>query len=755
MAADGNDVINGGDGNADTLVVAAGAAMEFIVDDTRLTNVENITVSLGASINLTGQTEAFAITGAGGAENIIGGNAVDTVLAGLGNDVLIGGIGADVLDGQAGFDTVSYADVTLASSHGLAGITGMVVDLNLGTGGYIGAAGPVDTLQNIEAVVGSALNDGIVLGNGGMSASGEAGNDSITAGIGADTVDGGTGNDVITVTNELQHGAGDIVTGGDGTDVIRYTAGNGGTLTLQAGVTGVEEVEISDAAGTNTGAGAGIDTNESINASALTYGVILTGNDGANTLTGSAFADNFAAGGGNDTIVADGADTVDGGAGTDVMTLAADATFTAARLTGVETVTLASDVDVTVDYTDTAAHVGGTGLLATVTGVSGGATENLIVTGASTNGGVAITNNFSNTVALTNASLQYAGGTDDERVIGTAASDTFNGGSGADTLEGGAGSDVLTGAAGADTFFIANTFSNTTFDTVTDFVVGTDIVDVTSFALAGAQVNQTNFGPVVTRTDGVTIESYTLSATGVVTLFDQAAGQGSTAVFAETAADVLGVANTLAAQVLTNQTAIFGLDSDGNGVADGSVIVSETANGLEIIQLNGVAHTLGVSETGAAGAVTVNHDNVFMGNSAVNTFTGGAGSDVFVIENNGAGATFATADTITDFSDADDAFEMGIAGVTGGAADTYVEAADADRAGDEAAILAELNTQAANLAAGSTATELYVFVGDTNAAAGTGATGYLGNDTDGDGAVDQVIILTGVLAAGISEADFI
>jgi hypothetical protein len=55
--------------------------------------------------------------------------------------------------------------------------------------------------------------------------------------------------------------------------------------------------------------------------------------------------------------------------------------------------------------------------------------------------------------------------------------------------------------------------------------------------------------------------------------------------------------------------------------------VSETANGLEIIQLNGVAHTLGVSETGAAGAVTVNHDNVFIGNSAANTIVAGDGAD--------------------------------------------------------------------------------------------------------------------------------
>jgi Ca2+-binding RTX toxin-like protein len=648
MAADGMDVIDGGDGNADTLVVAAGAAMEFIVDDTRLTNVENITVSQGASINLTGQTEAFAITGAGGAETIIGGNAVDTVLAGLGNDVLIGGIGADVLDGQAGVDTVSYADVTLATSHGLAGITGMTVDLTAGTGTYIGVAGTTDTLRNIEAVIGSALNDVVVLGNGGMSASGEAGNDTITAGIGADTVDGGTGNDVILVTNLLQHGAGDIVTGGGGTDVIRYTAGDGGTLTLQAAVTGVEEVEISDAAGGNAGV-----TTESINASALTAGITLTGNDGANTLTGTAFADNFAAGGGNDTIVADGADTVDGGAGTDVMTLAADATFTDARLSNVETITLASDVDVTLDYRDTAAFQGGTGAVSSVTGVSGGAVENLNVVG-STSAGVVINNIFTG-VTTTNATLNYQGGSDAEYVRATGSSDVVLGGGGADTISGEAGADVLTGGSGSDTFMVANTYSTTQFDTVTDFTAGdttvansqADFVNVTSANLVAGAVAQTNFGSAVTRTDGVTIQSFSIAIGGTVSLFDENVGTGTTEVFAETAADVLAVANALVNQQ-PNQTVVFRLDSDGNGVADSSVVVSEHADGVEIIQLNGVsAVAAGLTATGAGGTIAVTETNLLLGSDAADLLRGGDGIDT--ITGNGGNDTIeGGADTAVD-----------------------------------------------------------------------------------------------------------
>ena len=74
------------------------------------------------------------------------------------------------------------------------------------------------------------------------------------------------------------------------------------------------------------------------------------------------------------------------------------------------------------------------------------------------------------------------GGDGNDTLDGGAGNDTLNGGAGADTLIGGGGRDVMTGGADADTFvFTANTQSSTdasTRDIITDFLVGSDRVDL-------------------------------------------------------------------------------------------------------------------------------------------------------------------------------------------------------------------------------------------------------------------------------------
>jgi hypothetical protein len=94
-----------------------------------------------------------------------------------------------------------------------------------------------------------------------------------------------------------------------------------------------------------------------------------------------------------------------------------------------------------------------------------------------------------------------------DTIDGLAGNDTISGGSGNDTLTGGSGSDTLTGGVGIDTFVFdgtaaSNTSRNVTaptvaaigqFDTITDFVVGTDklqftnVTDVVSGQQAGVQ----------------------------------------------------------------------------------------------------------------------------------------------------------------------------------------------------------------------------------------------------------------------------
>ena len=65
------------------------------------------------------------------------GNTVDTISGNAGADTIQGNRGADVLDGGAGTDTVTWADVTGASVHGLTNISGMAINA---TGSAITAA---------------------------------------------------------------------------------------------------------------------------------------------------------------------------------------------------------------------------------------------------------------------------------------------------------------------------------------------------------------------------------------------------------------------------------------------------------------------------------------------------------------------------------------------------------------------------------------------------------------------------------------
>ena len=187
-------------------------------------NVENLQLTGSAALNGTGNALNNLILGNAGNNVLDGGAGVDTVsyaaaaagvsvrldlataqaTGGAGtdtlrnfenltgssfNDLLLGNAGANVIDGGAGVDTVSYA----------AAVAGVTARLDLGTAQVTGGA--LDTLRNLEGVIGSALND-LLLGN--------AGANTLHGGAGADTLAGGAGQDLLT--------------GGAGADVFRFDA---------------------------------------------------------------------------------------------------------------------------------------------------------------------------------------------------------------------------------------------------------------------------------------------------------------------------------------------------------------------------------------------------------------------------------------------------------------------------------------------------------------------------------------------------
>src|SRR5262245_43158392 len=65
---------------------------------------------------------------------------------------------------------------------------------------------------------------------------------------------------------------------------------------------------------------------------------------------------------------------------------------------------------------------------------------------------------------------------DNDEIYGNGGDDTLNGAGGNDRLVGGSGNDTLTGGTGADVFKYDTREFGT--DTVTDFQVGTDKIDV-------------------------------------------------------------------------------------------------------------------------------------------------------------------------------------------------------------------------------------------------------------------------------------
>ncbi|MBN1604604.1 MAG: hypothetical protein JW915_23550, partial [Chitinispirillaceae bacterium] len=266
---EGNDIIewNSGDdndyvtpGNGSDTIKISGA-----VNESNLINVyENLsvtTVSVYTSSSLTSEiTLAY-----GGADDIIDittGNYADTVIAssisggGLqyvkvnlgggddlfrgtlsggilkvygqaGNDTLSGGTRYDLLDGGDGIDTIAYSDLNSGS--------GVIVNLHTGLAADDGY-GSVDTIVNVENVIGSQYTDtltgdaidNVLVGLGGADTiSGLDGNDVIYGGdttdsftdieraADNDTIDGGSGND------RISGGAGnDVISGGAGDDII-------------------------------------------------------------------------------------------------------------------------------------------------------------------------------------------------------------------------------------------------------------------------------------------------------------------------------------------------------------------------------------------------------------------------------------------------------------------------------------------------------------------------------------------------------
>lgn len=459
----------------------------------------------------------IVLNGGMGNDMIRGSFGNDTLIGGTGDDFLLGGIGVDSFDGGQGNDTVRFLFERFGNFEPEdATAESVIVDLRTQTVLNDGF-GNVETLSGIENLsAGSVYGDtydgnandnelvGVSLNN---TIRARAGDDHVFS-FGGGDYDGGLGHDKVTLqafATKVTDGADadllwDDLTATDTLEINLQTGivsnnGYGGTGT----VFNFEELEVftADLSGIITGS----DDDDII--SFLGDGVLVdagTGNDivngsvGMDTLNGEAGNDQLFGLDGNDIIAGGGDnDTIWGGAGLDTLngnngndfinggtekdklfgnggddelrgsagddTLSGNAGADELYGGGGKDILLIDDDDTVID--------GGSGY------------DRVIVTNASSN--------ITLDLAATNIEQVWGNNTAETfdasamssfaKIFGGGGADTIIGGAAGDRIYGEAGDDIMTGNGGNDRYFFDAAWGQ---DTVTDFAIGNDRLDVSA-----------------------------------------------------------------------------------------------------------------------------------------------------------------------------------------------------------------------------------------------------------------------------------
>jgi trimeric autotransporter adhesin len=360
----GNDTLIGGAGD-DTYAVdsTTDVVTELANEGTDLVN-SSATYTLGANLENLTLTGTTAVNGTGNAlNNVLTGNSAANVLTGgAGNDTYVVGTGDTTIEAAAGgTDTVqSQLTWTLAAEIENLVLTGTLaingtgntlanvitgnsaanaLDGGAGADTLIGGAGDdIYTVDNTADVVTELASEGTDLVNSGVTYTLAANVENLT--LTGTTAINGTGNSL----NNLLTGnsAANVLTGGAGDDIYvvgtgdtTIEAANGGTDTVQAGVTWTLAAEVENLTLTGTTAING--TGNALNNVLIGNSAIntLTGGDGNDTLDGGAGNDSLVGGLGNDTYVVDSVSDViteAANAGTDTVQSSVTLTLTSTNL---------------------------------------------------------------------------------------------------------------------------------------------------------------------------------------------------------------------------------------------------------------------------------------------------------------------------------------------------------------------------------------------------------------------------------------
>jgi Ca2+-binding RTX toxin-like protein len=593
----GVDTLVGG-GGSETFIIGNSAD---VVQDTSTTaaNVARASVSysLATNVNTLILTGSAALVGTANAAN-------DTLTSNSASDTLVGGAGNET------FIVNNSLDVVQQTTAGTASLILAAVSYTLPTNVN------VLTLTGTAALAatGNAAAD-IITAN--------SGSDTLAAGGGAATLIGGTGNDTFvvnsaadvvqdtstTATNTLQSSISTTLMTNVNTLVLTGTASltgtangandtlvsNSGIDTLVGGV-GNDLFIVNNAADVILNATAN-DTIESSVSFTLPTGInnlILIGS-GNISATGNSGASVLTAGAGMDTLIAGaGAATLNGGTGNDTFIV-----NSALDVVNDSTTTTTNTIMSSVSYTlptnvDFLTLTGTAGLTAT------GNTDAANVLTANSGNDLLIGTAFSNTInggagsdtidAGPEVNVIYAGngGTTSQRTVvyGNASGtnvttqSTIYGGSGADAIYGGPGSDVIYGGAGTNVIYagsgsdliMAGTGAETLF-------AGTGVGSL--YGAAGdILIDQQGGSSLLVAGSGAETLSgkgndTLIAGTGTGTFYDSIVGTGSTTYEFGPGFGQDTVGNGIAYNGTTSNASIF----FGSGITQSALTFSQVVNG--------------------------------------------------------------------------------------------------------------------------------------------------------------------------------
>lgn len=451
-----------------------------------------------------------------------------------------------------------------------------------------------------------------------------AGDDLLTAyGMDADTLMGGAGDDTLAGPAGT-----DLFDGGTGEDTVDYR-----------GADGQVKIDLADI-GANTGEAAG-DTLIAIeNLIGSRFNDILIGDDGDNRLSDAQGRDRLDGGGGNDYLLGSGDDTLSGGDGDDTLEGGAVVDGGAGNDTAVGTGANLNDMVSVENY-----------ILSDIDDEQDGAPAAYGTSGANRidAGGMS----FQVDLYGRGGDDTLLGGTDLDHLYGNSGNDTLIGGKGDDLLFGGMGGDRLDGGEGFDTATYIDANSQVRVDLEKaqyndvgeadgDFLKSIEAITGSAFndnlrgdegdnVLRGGGGEDSLFG----RGGDDTLFASTDRGNSTIDRFD--GGDGDDKLFISGAVDATAPGRFVS---IEHYAVLVG----------GDALAFVGSGDAERVDGGGQADSL----NGGGG------NDTLAGRGGIDTLTGGSGADHFVFDMAGAGDTShaASADTVTDFEDGIDTFDL-------------------------------------------------------------------------------------------------